>query len=653
MLISLDIETSCNVPTCVGFGHSKKCEHALVPHTSKIDVIGLYWKDTAGNPKQQVFRDLNLFSEFFEAMGGFDLIGHNLKFDIKQLLHVGIDLRPYFAHDTSCMAVAFDDKISKKWLDEYEENRKIINKQSKTKHRKAGRFSLKTLAPFYLKVIPFWEVDEKDDDEYVLKDAKYTYQLYEFFSRKLKEKDDYNFYLKLMEWDRLLLNMEITGIKLDLNQLKEDKKQVEKDIESLKKELDVAWKSAHEAYIELEKGNVTEKYINMFNEAIKKMEAKYPPEDISPEDRNKLYEKYAKLRDKALEKFDVTGVNYDSPAQLMGLLNTHYGYSVINDEGEASTGHAVMEKLILEGKEDIKLFQELRQKQKLISSFYDPYIEKLYKGNLHCNFNITGTRTGRLSSSGPNLQQVPPELHKCFIARPGYKLATFDLSGIEPVVIAYLSEDKKLCEILIEGHNFHNVVTKNIFDWVTCDAQDVKKKFPKERDLAKQVDLSLFYGSGRNRLLTTAINHGFKLSEKDANNILKKFKGMFFEVFDYKQKLDSKMLHNTEYNLFGRPIVIDDPEDIYMTAFNTLVQSSASDLCLESANKIQKELTQKKIDGKVLLIVHDEIVIEVPEDSVKECEEIIVRNMTSYKLMTKYGRIPLKVEGHICDYWKK
>jgi len=90
-----------------------------------------------------------------------------------------------------------------------------------------------------------------------------------------------------------------------------------------------------------------------------------------------------------------------------------------------------------------------------------------------------------------------------------------------------------------------------------------------------------------------------------------------------------------------------------MKGFNTLIQSSGSDLVLESAYRIKKEFTNKKIDGKILLLVHDEIVVEIPENRIEECEEIIIRNMTDYKLNTIHGNLPLKVEGKISDCWEK
>ena len=90
-----------------------------------------------------------------------------------------------------------------------------------------------------------------------------------------------------------------------------------------------------------------------------------------------------------------------------------------------------------------------------------------------------------------------------------------------------------------------------------------------------------------------------------------------------------------------------------MKGFNTLIQSSASDLVLESATRIQNEFEAKGIDGHVILLVHDEIVCEIPEDRQEECKEIIIRNMTDYKLETIHGILELAVEGNIDNFWSK
>ena len=98
-----------------------------------------------------------------------------------------------------------------------------------------------------------------------------------------------------------------------------------------------------------------------------------------------------------------------------------------------------------------------------------------------------------------------------------------------------------------------------------------------------------------------------------------------------------------------RPIKFDDPEDVYMKGLNTLIQSTASDLVQQAAY----DIGMNSIWPKVRLLVHDEIVSEVPKEDCKHYEKLIVKEMTKFKLPTKYGNIPIRTEGAISEYWHK
>lgn len=640
ILISLDIETACK------YG-CKSCEHGLHHLKNKIDIIGIYYLHNDKEIKL-TFNTTNELKAYLDSLKfKFELLGHNLKFDLKTLTAKGLDLTTHFAEDTCLMAVAYSHKIPTDWLDAYEQDRLKLNKLlGGAVHREAGEFSLKTLYPYFCNGESFWEVKDKNDKTYVLKDCEYTYKLYQILKPKLIEDNSYSFYKeRLIPWSKMLYEAEIKGVTIDSVEMLKEKDNLINQIQSDKVELQKIWSAHTKDYIELENQKLIVKYNEMLSKSIEKL----VNPDIAKID--KLNDKYKKLYEKAIEHLP-TEINIDSPTQINWLFKK-LGYDLIDAEGNETTGKAVLEKLILEGKADIKLFQQYKKSKKLITSFYDSYEEKLINNILYTNFNLSGTRTGRLSSNGPNLQQVPGNLHKIFVARPGYKLATFDMSGIEPNMIAYFSEDKNLCELLISGKDFHSFVTKSLIEYVECSFEDVKNKYPAERKLCKQIDLSLFYGSGVNRMITTAINHSINWTEKECHYKLRKFKSLFSGAFKFKEELDAILIDNYVPNVLGRPIRIEDPTDIYMKGFNTLIQSSASDLVLQAATSIMNEFKEKDIDGSVVLLVHDEIVTEIPQDRLDECQEIIIRNLTKFPLQTCHGLIKLKVEGKISKFWEK
>jgi DNA polymerase-1 len=150
------------------------------------------------------------------------------------------------------------------------------------------------------------------------------------------------------------------------------------------------------------------------------------------------------------------------------------------------------------------------------------------------------------------------------------------------------------------------------------------------------------------------MRNGFKWSDSECREKARRFKDTYESAAAFKKYIDAQAESGAIIrNVMGRPFHFPNQEEIFMKCFNTLIQSSASDLVLNSAYKIQKEFNERGISGNILLLVHDEIVIEIPEDQTWACEEIITRNMTSYDLQTSLGPIKLEVEGAIESFWKK
>ena len=662
-LLSLDIETVCNVATCKWFGKGKQCSdgHALIPHLARITCVGI-WDGETG----KVLRapdSLNLAKmtkAYLDEQGEYSLCGQGFKFDLKFLNYHGAGIPlDRWAHDSQILAHTSITKIPQHWLDAYEEQRKARKKRGEEEGRSAKQHSLKTLAPYFLGVEPFWETEDMDNDQYVLKDAKYSYDLVKFFLPIIEAEGLSKFYFDhAMPWAKMLLEAELRGIRIDLRLLQEKKLEAKVRAETLKQLLDAKWAPAYEAYKAVQWADevkaIGERYKKLLDKNLAKFrENPKPKKGVTVES---LMDKNEKLRIAAMNKLNPEAFepfNLDSPAQMAWLLRDYFHLNIINFEGKESTGEEVLQKLAGEGREDIKLFLEYREQRKLATAFYPSYEELQDEGIIRCSFNSTGTVTGRLSSSGPNLQQVPGDLHSLFIARPGYKLVTRDASYIEPRLIAYFTEDPKLVDLILRDGDFHGANAK-IFCDLKCEEKEVKAKHKKERDLAKTVGLSLLYGSGANKLHQIATKQGYDWTINHCRHLVQQFKKHYQHVYNWKQQLDSDALQRPIASLFGRKRYFENPDDIYMQAFNGgVIQPSASDLILDGACKAMAAFKEHQVDAHVLLFVHDEVVFEVPEDRVAECEEIIERNMTDFPLPTQYGNIPLKVEGKTGDVWAK
>lgn len=644
--IALDIETECALKC------AEKCEHALDPHRANISIIGIYYL-LDGVEVAKTFRDVASLELYLSNLGfDYALVGHNFKFDLKHMGVHGLDLADRWGDDTQLMAATSTEKISQEWLEWYAGERKKANALLPRgySHREGSLHSLKSLAPAMLGVAPFWErPDNHDSVEYVLKDCEYTYKLWQLFTEKLKEQGSYEFYReRFLPWTKLLLKMERRGIALDLEGLERADAEARELSAKARARLDTLWADAHAAYYELEKSALEAEYAEKAKAAI----ARLNPLTTTPIRREKTLLRYKELCAKAVEKLP-RGLNLDSPSQLAWLFKEHLQLDITTFHGEESTGKPVMKKHA--AREDIATYLQYRQQQKLTQAFFPSYRSMNVDGSLHCTFNPTGARTGRLSSSGPNLQQVAGALHRLFIARNGSRLATYDMSAIEPRLIAYYTGDVNLYDIVASGQDFHGHTTKVLFEQDDWDVSRVKEEHAPERKMCKEVGLSLFYGAGAGRLQETSQKYGFPWSRKECQRKLERFKEFYEGVFKFRDEYVSPILTSggTIVNLLGRPFVIPDPQDVHMQGFNTLIQGSASDLVLNSAARIQARFSERDIDGHVLLLVHDEIVTEIPAEREAECVELITDAMTNYELNSPLGPVKLMVEGAVSKVWQK
>lgn len=642
-LFSLDIETACAIEGCLG-----QCKHALIPHQSKISVVGIH-----NDSFSKAFWDLSDLAIWLASHPDFKFVAHNGSFDLKHLQYHGINLSvDQWEGDSYLLAALKKGKIPEQWLVEYEVKRKEFNKDlpKGKRHRKAGQLSLKTLAPYFLKVDPFWEATlDHADETYVLKDAQYTWELYKKLSKYVKAQGTWDFYTKYQQpWARTMF--QLGGVELDLPGLYQLETESIAKIKDLKEQLETLWHHGAEAFYQKRLQKVADKYSLMTETALAKLS---PSAELGRHEQ--IVNKYNKLHEAAQLKV-LRGLNIDSPQQMLWLFKEFYGWNVKSLDGTTSTGKTLLQKRADEGHEDAKLFLQYKKARKLLSSFIAPYKELQLQGKLYPSFNSFGARTGRTSCQNPNLQQCPPEIRRLIRAPDGYKLIIYDMSAIEPRLIAYFSEEKPLVELFQQPNADFHALTTVKYGLVPegTELAKIKKEYPDERAAGKEAGLATLYGAGKIRLKLALQKRGINKSEDQCGEMIYRLRKGFPSVTAYKKKLDQMAEQGQAVkSIFGMPVWYPNKDDVYMMTFNTQIQGSASQLVVEAARRISQQFQELSMKSRVCLAIHDELVCLAPDEEVLAAEKLVINCMTGYNLKTKYGNVPLTVEGHVSQNWVK
>lgn len=616
--IAIDLETECTVVGCKHFGRSI-CEndHSLSPWHSRITVIGVYGF-IAGKEVKRVFRETAAFASF---IGDLDpvvtFVFHNGPFDLKYLYVNGIKIPlDRYTGDSQLAAFVLTEKIPDEWLANYE-----LERRNHKGQRKGSKHSLKTLAPYFLCVSAFWEKENHNDDEYVIKDCEYTYRLCGVLEQKLKDRGEFEFYKnKQLPYAKLLFQASLEGICLDVEGLKQLEQELQAKAKELRHKLNEQWSEAHVAYTEIKIANIRQEYKTQVG------------------------------ADRAVARLE-PGISYDSPAQMLWLLRDYYAYDVKSLEGEDTTGKEVLERLADSGHKDVELFLEWRKTNKILTAFIPTYRELQANGVIHPSYNSTGARTGRTSCSLPNVQQLPPIMKPLLKAKEGFSLVGFDLASIEALVIALYTNDEALFHILSNGISIHDYSAKHFLD-LPCEVSEVKEKYPIERSATKNCNFALFYSAGPNRIRITFAQKGIHLSLAECKRIHQRFKDTYRQAYEFNNEMIDVMSRGeVVLNLLGRPLRIEDPDSAFMQSTNTIVQSSASDLLLEWGLRCDRRFKQEGIDAIFCLFVHDYMGAQVKTEQAQRAEEIILEELAGFKLESIHGPLPLTAEGGISKSW--
>lgn len=648
---TLDIETKARpkeeLPNDVYERLGKDC--ALHPQYNEITCIGVHDGETG-----KVYRDLYEIKHMAEDPSVF-FNGHNLGWDLYNLRHHGVDIpESRWLYDSQLIWHILPVEIPDTWIKKYNEKRDRLNKElpKGCSHRVGTKLSLKTLAPYFLGVNPFWEdPSDHDNDDYVLKDCLYSHNLTLVGLRMIQDMGKDAFLCKQMEYSRMLYRMKCRGIGLNKEVFLAKEKEYQQKREEQKQILDNLWGEHHQVYLQEKKQLILADSDRRCNDYIQNR--------LKKKDKAAgVIERYKKSAEEKIKKLP-EGINYDSDDQMLWLLKERLGYDVTTFEGDESTGVEVLEKLAGEGHDDIKAFLKYREATKIVTSYFPTYRCLMINWRLHPNFNITGTRTGRLSSSNPNLQQVPSELYCIFAPSEGKSFIDYDEAAIEAKLITYYSEDSALMEIEKSGGSIHDYRTKFVFfeddeDVKGIEVSEVKAKAKRQRDATKNCGFANFYGAGAKRIAITMTKAGFPTSEEKAIKLWQKDKSFFQGVTEFHLAITEAFKRgDTIDNLMGRPIHIHKRSDAYMKGFNTLIQSSASDLVLDACYNAYCEFVERGISAHPVALIHDAILVEADDRDLSTAESILIDKMTQYNLESSIGKITLQVEGKSGKVWQK
>lgn len=364
-----------------------------------------------------------------------------------------------------------------------------------------------------------------------------------------------------------------------------------------------------------------------------------------------LLEKIAKLEESITKKAGES-FNINSPKQLGEILfeklklsggkKTKTGYSTAAD---------VLEKLAPEH-EIIRDILEYRQLTKLNSTYATGlagYIRE--DGRIHGTFNQTITATGRISSTDPNLQNIPvrtemgSKIRDIFVPKEGYVFVDADYSQIELRVLASLSGDEKLIESYRSAADIHAATAAQVFH-VPLD-----EVTPELRRNAKAVNFGVVYG-----ISAFGLSEDLSISRKEAldyiNNYFKIYGGV--KKFLDKQVADAKEKGYVK-TMFGRIRPIPEIKSSnFMTrsfgdrvAMNSPIQGSAADIMKISMLKVDEALEKSGFDARIVLQIHDELLVEVKEDEAAKVSELVEKAMKEAVSL----KVPLEVDAHIGKTW--
>ncbi|WP_336718374.1 DNA polymerase I [Chryseobacterium mucoviscidosis] len=439
----------------------------------------------------------------------------------------------------------------------------------------------------------FRDADLRTQTDYAAEDADVTFQLYELFAPQLKKENLEDLFFSIeMPLMEVLAKMELEGISLDEKWLAQESIDLENDLRQLESKI-----------------------------------------------------------------FEISGeeFNMNSPKQLGEILFEKMQLdpkAKKTKTGQYATSEDVLQKLSSKH-EIIKHILEYRTYQKLKSTYVDALPSQIEKtdNRVHTNFSQTTAATGRLASVNPNLQNIPirtlrgQQIRGAFVSAEGKKIISADYSQIELRLIAEISGEDNMIKAFQNGEDIHASTAAKLFN---IPLEEVSKT---QRSQAKSVNFGIIYGQG-----AFALAEQTGLSRTEAKQMIEAYFETYPKLKEYmaEQVRKAREVGYVE-TLLGRKRHLKDINSnnfvvrghAERNAVNAPVQGSAADVVKMAMIKIQKELEKEKLQTKMLLQVHDELIFEAPIDEVEVAKNIIKMEMEN----AVETQVPLLVEVGVGNNW--
>lgn len=584
-VVCIDTETTGLTPAMadlVGISLAIKpgtAAYIPVGHTFEMDLLG----DSKNNVTQlPLKRVIELLKPLLEDPGVLK-IAHNMKYDWQMFAKHGIRTTP--CDDTMLMSYVLHGSAHSHGMDFLSE--KFLGHKPISYDDVTGKGKNK---------VTFDKVDIMKALDYAAEDTDVTLRLYKLFKPRLAQEKMLSVYENI---DRPLITviaeMELTGIKVDLNTLR----------------------------------------------------------DMSNDFGKKLVQLESDIYKLAGHEFNVS-----SPKQVGAVLFEEMGLDSgrkTSKGGANSTAVDVLEKLADQGHEIVKKILEHRQLSKLKSTYTDALQEAINPatGRVHTSFAMAHTSTGRLASSDPNLQNIPikteegRKIREAFIAEDGHVLMSVDYSQVELRLAAAMAGIEALKQAFKDKKDIHAITASQVFgvplDQVTPDI----------RRNAKAVNFGIIYG-----MSGFGLAKQLGIGNAEASEYVRRYLARFKELGDFMEEAKTEARANGYVKTyFGRRCVIPYINDknsgwragAERQAINAPLQGTAADIMKIAMNRLPASLKKENLSARILLQVHDELVFEVPEKELEKTKAVVKDIMEN---VVDLG-VPLDVEAGAGASWGK